>query len=133
LLERATFVVGHGGHGTTMRAVRYGRPLVGIPALALDQVPITQLFDAWGIGRGLPPDADTDQIRAAAEDILNDPLHHRSQTALDQPRRTRRRAPGSRLCGGTTRPAPPRLIQTTERSVHAAAANRRHNLLANIG
>jgi UDP:flavonoid glycosyltransferase YjiC (YdhE family) len=55
-----------------MRALRHGRPVIGIPALALDQVPITQLFDAWATGRGLPPDADTDQIRAVAEEILND-------------------------------------------------------------
>jgi len=72
LLERAAFVVGHGGHGTTMRALRHGRPIVGIPALALDQVPITQLIEAWGAGRALPPDADVDQIRAAANDVLGD-------------------------------------------------------------
>jgi UDP:flavonoid glycosyltransferase YjiC (YdhE family) len=72
LLHSATFVVGHGGHGTTMRALRHGRPIVGIPALALDQVPITQLIEMWGAGRALPPDADVDQIRAAAEDVLKD-------------------------------------------------------------
>jgi UDP:flavonoid glycosyltransferase YjiC (YdhE family) len=72
LLDRAAFVVGHGGHGTTMRALRHGRPIVSIPALALDQVPITQLIETWGAGRGLPPDADIDQIRAAAEDVLSD-------------------------------------------------------------
>ena len=72
LLGRATFVVGHGGHGTTMRALRHGRPIVGIPALALDQVPITQLVEAWGAGRALPSDADVDQIRAAAQEVLGD-------------------------------------------------------------
>ncbi len=72
LLGRATFVVGHGGHGTTMRALRHGRPIVGIPALALDQVPITQLVEAWGAGLALPSDADVDQIRAAAEEVLGD-------------------------------------------------------------
>lgn len=55
VLERATFVVGHGGHGTTMRALRHGCPVVGIPALALDQVRITQLIETWGAGRALPP------------------------------------------------------------------------------
>jgi hypothetical protein len=63
LLDRAAFVV---GHGTTMRALRHCRPIVAIPALAVDRVPITQLIEAWGAGRGLPTDADTDQIRAAA-------------------------------------------------------------------
>ena len=36
---------------------------------------------------------------------------------------------GSRLRRATTRSAQPRLIQTTERSVHAAAAHRLHDLL----
>jgi Glycosyltransferase family 28 C-terminal domain len=31
LMARATMVLGHGGHGTTMRALRYGLPIVGIP------------------------------------------------------------------------------------------------------
>jgi UDP:flavonoid glycosyltransferase YjiC (YdhE family) len=35
LMSRASLVVGHGGHGTTMRALRRGLPIVGIPAKAL--------------------------------------------------------------------------------------------------
>ena len=73
LMARSAFVVGHGGHGTTMRALRRGLPMVGIPAKGADQVPITQLIDQWGAGRALPMDADVAQIRIAAEEILNDP------------------------------------------------------------
>jgi len=70
LMERAAVVVGHGGHGTTMRALRHGVPVVGIPAKGLDQAPCTRLIEAWGAGRALPPDADAPRIRAAVQEIL---------------------------------------------------------------
>ena len=73
LMERAALVVGHGGHGTTMRTLRHGLPLVGIPARGADQVPITQLIEEWKVGRALPGDASVTQIRAAAEEVLSDP------------------------------------------------------------
>lgn len=73
LMDRATLVVGHGGHGTTMRALSHGLPIVGIPAKGADQAPITQLLEQWGVGRALPGDADPNQIRAAVEDVLGDP------------------------------------------------------------
>jgi UDP:flavonoid glycosyltransferase YjiC (YdhE family) len=73
LMRTATLVVGHGGHGTTMRALRHGLPIVGMPAKGADQIPITRLLDEWNVGRGLPGDADTEQIRVAAEAVLADP------------------------------------------------------------
>jgi UDP:flavonoid glycosyltransferase YjiC (YdhE family) len=73
LMERASLVVGHGGHGTTMRALLHGLPMVGIPAKAGDQAPITRLIEEWKVGRALPGDADVGQIRSAAEEILSDP------------------------------------------------------------
>ena len=73
LMARASLVVGHGGHGTTMRALLHGLPMVGIPAKGADQIPITQLIDQWGAGRALTMDADVHQIQAAAQEVLNDP------------------------------------------------------------
>jgi len=70
LMERASLVVGHGGHGTTMRALKHGLPIVGVPATGGDQVPITQLLEQWGSGRALPGDAKVDQIREAARAVL---------------------------------------------------------------
>jgi len=72
-LERASIVVGHGGHGTTMRALRRGLPMVGIPAKGADQIPITQLIDQWGAGRAMPADADALQIRGAVQELLSNP------------------------------------------------------------
>ena len=73
LMDRASVVVGHGGHGTTMRALRHGLPIVGIPAKGGDQAPITEMLDRWKVGRALPGDASVKQIRSAAEEILSDP------------------------------------------------------------
>jgi UDP:flavonoid glycosyltransferase YjiC (YdhE family) len=73
LMDRASVVVGHGEHGTTMRALRHGLPIVGIPAKGGDQAPITEMLDRWGVGRALPGDASVTQIRSAAEEILSDP------------------------------------------------------------
>jgi UDP:flavonoid glycosyltransferase YjiC (YdhE family) len=72
LMQRASLVIGHGGHGTTMRALRHGLPMVGIPAKGADQIPITRLIDGWGAGRALPIDADVGRIRDAAEEVLGD-------------------------------------------------------------
>lgn len=49
-MDRSAMVLGHGGHGTTMRALSHGLPMVGIPAKGADQVPITKLIDQWGAG-----------------------------------------------------------------------------------
>jgi UDP:flavonoid glycosyltransferase YjiC (YdhE family) len=70
ILERAAVVVGHGGHGTMMRALRHGVPVVGIPAKGGDQGPNTQLIEEWGAGLALPPDADVARIRAAVQEVL---------------------------------------------------------------
>lgn len=72
LMDRATLVLGHGGHGTTMRALTHGLPIVGMPAKGADQVPITRMLDEWNVGRGLPGDADVASIRAAVETVLSD-------------------------------------------------------------
>ena len=73
LMSRASLVVGHGGHGTTMRALRHGLPMVGIPAKGADQAPITRLLEEWKVGRALPGDADVMLIRSAVEEVISDP------------------------------------------------------------
>jgi UDP:flavonoid glycosyltransferase YjiC (YdhE family) len=70
ILERATVVVGHGGHGTMMRALRHGVPVVGIPAKGGDQAPNIRLIEEWGAGLALPPDTDELRIRAAVQEVL---------------------------------------------------------------
>ncbi len=91
LMNAASLVVGHGGHGTTMRALRHGIPIVGIPAKGGDQAPITEMLDEWGVGVALPGDASVVQIRSAAEEILSDP------TFTDE---ARRRSRALEVCNG---------------------------------
>jgi UDP:flavonoid glycosyltransferase YjiC (YdhE family) len=89
LMGRASMVVGHGGHGTTMRALSHGLPIVGIPAKGADQVPITQLLEEWGVGRALSADAGIEEIRTTAESVLRDPDY------LDAARRRARALTGN--------------------------------------
>ncbi len=71
LMERSSMVLGHGGHGTTMRALKHGLPIVGVPATGGDQVPITQLLEAWGSGKALAGDASVDDIRDAVKAVID--------------------------------------------------------------
>jgi MGT family glycosyltransferase len=84
LMRRATMVVTHGGHGTMMRALKYGLPMVVIPGLASDQPVNAASIAAWGAGRALPGDASADMIRAAVEDVLNTPSYGAAARALAQ-------------------------------------------------
>ena len=73
IMQRAALVVTHGGHGTAMRALRHGVPMVVIPGLAGDQPFVAAAVAEWGCGRALPGDASVDAIRAAAHDVLSTP------------------------------------------------------------
>jgi UDP:flavonoid glycosyltransferase YjiC (YdhE family) len=72
LMRRASMILGHGGHGTTMRALHHGLPIVGLPAKGADQVPITRLLEEWHVGRALPGDATVELIRTTVEHVLSD-------------------------------------------------------------
>jgi len=50
IMERAALIVTHGGHGTAMRALRHGVPMVVIPGLAGDQPFVAAAIDEWGTG-----------------------------------------------------------------------------------
>jgi UDP:flavonoid glycosyltransferase YjiC (YdhE family) len=73
IIRRAALVVTHGGHGTAMRTLGYGVPMVVIPGLAGDQPYVAAAIAEWGAGRALPADAGVDAIRAAAQDVLSTP------------------------------------------------------------
>ena len=75
VLKRAALTVTHGGHGTMMRALKHGVPMVVIPGFPHDQVPNAAAIRKWGAGIALPGDADAAAIRAAAQTILGDPAY----------------------------------------------------------
>jgi MGT family glycosyltransferase len=71
LMHRAALVVTHGGHGTLMRALKNGLPMVIIPGSGGDQPGNAAAAEAWGVGRALPADADAETMRLAIEDVLS--------------------------------------------------------------
>jgi UDP:flavonoid glycosyltransferase YjiC (YdhE family) len=81
LMDRASLVVGHGGHDTTIRAVPHGLPMVGILAMGSDQPMMAKLLDQWHVGIALPRDAALEVIRSAVEAILADPRYQEEAVA----------------------------------------------------
>jgi UDP:flavonoid glycosyltransferase YjiC (YdhE family) len=73
IMRRAALVMTHGGHGTAMRAMRHGVPMVVIPGLAGDQPFVAAAVQEWGAGRALPGDAGADAMRTAAQEVLSTP------------------------------------------------------------
>lgn len=73
IIRRAALVITHGGHGTAMRTLGHGVPMVVIPGLAGDQPYVAAAVAEWGAGLALPGDAGVDAIRAAAQDVLFTP------------------------------------------------------------
>ena len=73
LMRRAKLVITHGGHGTMMRALSHGLPMVVIPGLASDQPINAASIEAWGVGRALPNDAPAEMIRSAVQEVLASP------------------------------------------------------------
>jgi UDP:flavonoid glycosyltransferase YjiC (YdhE family) len=81
IIRRAALVVTHGGHGTAMRALRHGVPMVVIPGLAGDQPFVAAAVQEWRAGIALPGDADAAAIRTAAQQILAAPSYRQSAQA----------------------------------------------------
>ena len=77
ILQHAALAVTHGGHGTAMRALRHGVPMIVLPGLAHDQPCIAETMQEWGVGRALPGDADVATIRTAAQEILSNPSYRK--------------------------------------------------------
>jgi UDP:flavonoid glycosyltransferase YjiC (YdhE family) len=75
IMRRAALIVGHGGHGTAMRAMRHGVPMVIVPGLAGDQPFVAAAVQEWGAGRALPGDADVATMREAAREVLASPSY----------------------------------------------------------
>jgi UDP:flavonoid glycosyltransferase YjiC (YdhE family) len=73
IIRRAAMVITHGGHGTAMRTLRYGVPMIVIPGLAGDQPYVAAAIAEWGCGRALPGGDASDPIRAAAREVLSTP------------------------------------------------------------
>ncbi|WP_213450434.1 glycosyltransferase [Rhizomonospora bruguierae] len=90
LVERAALVLTHGGHGTAMRALAHGVPLVCLAGraadqegvAALDQPRIAAFCEEREVGRMVDADAPAERIRAAARAVLEDPRYRANARAV---------------------------------------------------
>jgi UDP:flavonoid glycosyltransferase YjiC (YdhE family) len=74
IIARAALVITHGGHGTAMRALKYGVPMIVMPGLAHDQALIAALMEEWGCGIAMPGDVPFggagDAVAVSREDTV---------------------------------------------------------------
>lgn len=81
ILREASLVVTHCGHGTTLKALAAGVPLVCMP-MGRDQNDTAARVVHHGAGRRLSPKASTAKIAAAVERVLSDDSYRRAAERL---------------------------------------------------
>ncbi len=108
IIARAALVITHGGHGTAMRALKHGVPMIVMPGLAHDQAVIAGLMEEWGTGIAMSGDVafgsagnavavsraeSVEALRNAVQKILATPSYRANaqKRAVD--------ARGDRRCG----------------------------------
>jgi UDP:flavonoid glycosyltransferase YjiC (YdhE family) len=83
LLPRATLVIGHGGHDTTLRTLAHDVPMIVIPLHPLaDHRMIGRALETHGAAQCLHPTAGPDRIHAAVDTLLNDGPHRAAAANL---------------------------------------------------
>jgi MGT family glycosyltransferase len=81
VLPFASAMVTHGGHSTVMAALAHGVPLVCIP-MGRDQHHVARQVECCGLGRVLPADAESHEIRGAVEDVMTDPSYREAAARM---------------------------------------------------
>jgi UDP:flavonoid glycosyltransferase YjiC (YdhE family) len=71
LIPQASLLVTHAGHGTAVRAIRNGVPVLALP-MGRDQADNASRMALRGAGLSLDPSASPERIRAAVSRILED-------------------------------------------------------------
>ncbi len=74
VLPRAAAVVTHGGHGTTIKALAHGVPVVVLP-MGRDQLEVAARVVRAGAGVRVRPGAPARAIAAAVRRVLDEPAH----------------------------------------------------------
>jgi UDP:flavonoid glycosyltransferase YjiC (YdhE family) len=83
LMQRASLVVGHGGHGTTMQALAHDLPMVVMPMHPmLDQPMVARSVAAAGAGRVVRKKADADDLAPVIAEMLADGPHRAAAARL---------------------------------------------------
>ena len=83
LMPRASVVVGHGGHATTMTALAHDLPLVVLPLHPLlDQKMVGTAVERAGAAKVLTKKATSREIAAAVTELLADGPHRAAAARL---------------------------------------------------
>lgn len=83
LMPRASLLIGHGGHATTMYALAHDLPVLVLPLDPyLDQGMIGAQVAAAGAGRVLSPSAAPEEIRDAVHTLLADGPHRTAAATI---------------------------------------------------
>ena len=94
LMPRASVVVGHGGHGTAMRALAHDAPVVVLPMdPRSDHLAVGRSLEHAGAGRVVPPRGGAGAIGGAVRALLVDGPHRAAAARLGGQVRS---APGAR-------------------------------------
>lgn len=82
LMRRASLVLTHGGHGTFMRALKNGLPVVVVTGLAVDQPINAAAAEDWKVGRAVPNDASAEMVRDAVKQVLGSSAYRERAVAI---------------------------------------------------
>lgn len=82
LMSRSSAVLTHGGHGTFMRALKNGLPMVVVPGLGGDQPVNAAAAYEWKVGRALPADATAEVMREAIGEVLSSSSYRERAAAI---------------------------------------------------
>jgi UDP:flavonoid glycosyltransferase YjiC (YdhE family) len=96
LMPRASLLIGHGGHGTTMQALAHGLPMVLMPMHPmLDQPMVARSVESAGAGRVVRKKATADELRSVIASMLADGPHRAAAARLAAEIRALPGAPGA--------------------------------------
>jgi len=81
LIPQASLLVTHAGHGTAVRAIRHGVPVLALP-MGRDQADNASRIALRGAGLRLDPAAPAETIREAVRTLLGDPAYAEAASRL---------------------------------------------------
>jgi UDP:flavonoid glycosyltransferase YjiC (YdhE family) len=82
LMRRSNLVLTHGGHGTFIRALKNGLPMVVVPGLGGDQPINAAAAEDWKVGRALPGDASAEMMCEAVKQVLDSSAYRERAAAI---------------------------------------------------
>ncbi len=83
LMPRASLMIGHGGHGTTMQALAHDLPIILMPMHPmLDQPMVARSVESAGAGRVVRKKASADELRPIIASLLADGPHRAAARRL---------------------------------------------------